>query len=160
MDGIDDFISMQNRSRLSYILFSIFYLLKDISEPVLSCLNGLDLEKRTCSHVKSIIEKVQKHACGHASLTDVNILLERIGMLNETVERYFQKSLESFDSCKATVPRHPSRKVSISSLSMNLNYIVFFDHWFLEKVRLFHAMDIKLDTLPLILLLIHPWILL
>ena len=140
-DGITNHISMVNRKFLSYVPLSRF---NDHNEglSVLSGLSGNFLYSKPWSKVKGIVDKVHKHVCGHATLTDIRILLERNDMWNAAVEEYVSQLLQRCRSCRATAPPQPSRKVSISSLSKSLNEVVCVDHFYLENFRLFHAMDL------------------
>lgn len=63
-------------------------------------------------------------------------------MWNEAVEKYVSQLVERCVSCRATSPPQPSRKVSITSLSQDLNDTVCVDHIFLDSVSIFHVMDL------------------
>lgn len=92
--------------------------------------------------VKSVIDKVHKHVCGHASHNDLKMLLERNRLWNEAIASYVRNLIEGCSACRATYFLQPNRKVSISSLSNNFNEVVCIDHLFLEDNCLLHCMDL------------------
>ena len=110
-------------------------------DSILSCLNGNVLSKKSWPEIKKIIEKVHKHICGHANLTDIRLLLQRNDIWNDHIEDYVHRLIEGCHKCQSTAPPQPPRKVSISSLSKGLNNLVCVDHFFLNGITIFHAMD-------------------
>lgn len=104
-DGVEDCISMVNRVHLSFIPLSSFGLNgNDDYEHVLSCLSGNTLVDKPWSHVKSVVDKVHKHICSHANLTDFRLHLQRNEMWNEAVANYVYQLVGQWISCRATAP--------------------------------------------------------
>ena len=83
--------------------------------------------------VKNIVDKVHKHVCGHASLSDIQILLERNNMWNSEVRKYLSRS-------KTYEPKQ-TRKVSVSSLNRYFNDLVCIDHFHLGDQRICHIIS-------------------
>lgn len=110
-------------------------------DSVLCWLSGSIHNARPWNQVKAIFDKVQSHVCGHGSLTDMSLLLQRKNLWTEPVADHVHQLIESCVSCRATAPPQPSRKVSISSLSRNFNEIVCVDHFYFDGVQLLHCMD-------------------
>ena len=54
------------------------------------------------SQVKKIIDKVHKHACGHANLSYIRILLQRNNMWSAEVEKYLNHGISSCTDCAKT----------------------------------------------------------
>lgn len=77
-DTSQDYISMKSRERLSYIPLSRFIV--DQQSSVLSCLSSGTATNRSWGEIKHIVDKVHWHGCGHASYTDIRILLDRNSM--------------------------------------------------------------------------------
>lgn len=138
-DGKPDYISMINKGRLSYISLHSFEIESE-TESLIS-FNGLSVSCRPWKEVKPIIDKVHKHICGHATFTDIKLLLQRNEIWNDAIECYVSKTLQNCTSCRATAPPQPNRKVSISSLYKSFNQELCIDHLYLDKVRVFHVMD-------------------
>lgn len=91
--------------------------------------------------VKRIIEKVHKHVFRHASLTDFRALLERNNLWNSTIANYVSRIVSECRECRSTAPPIPSRKDSISTMTMNFNEVVCVDHLILDEIHLLHCMD-------------------
>lgn len=83
---------------------------------------------------------MDKHVCGHTSLSDFKILLQRNNLWNDTVEYCIQDLVPDCKSCHAFELLEPSRKVSISSLSNELNEVVCVDHFYLDELCVVHFM--------------------
>lgn len=64
-------------------------------------------------------------------------------MWNEMIEHYIQNLVRDCKSCRASELPPPSRKVSISSLSNELNEVVCVDHFYLDELCLIHFMDMS-----------------
>lgn len=82
-----DYISITNSASLSYVQMDRFRISND-TENVLECLSDSMLEEKSWSEVKAIIDKVQKHVCGHANYTDLQLLLERNDLWKGSVASY------------------------------------------------------------------------
>lgn len=76
-DNKIDYIFMKNRNRFSYILLSTFNLLCEDFVPVFSCFDGNNPGDEPWSRAKFIVDKVHKHICGHATISDVKILVDK-----------------------------------------------------------------------------------
>lgn len=135
-----EYISMINRNRLSYIPISSFK--ESAKTNIVSKFNGITVKDIPWKEVTAIIDKVHRHVCGHANLTDIRVFLQRNKMWNNAVEKYVSDLVSRCTACRSTAPPQPSRKVSISNLSKGLNEVVCIDHLYLESVRMFHAMDL------------------
>lgn len=140
-DGITDYVSMIDHEFLSYIPLDCFTANRK-SASTMSCLSAVTTCDKPWSEVKKVIDKVHKHVCGHATLTDYKLLLERNHLWNDSVASYIARTMEECTGCRCTAPALPSRKVSISSLSKNFNEIVCVDHLYLEEVLMAHYMDL------------------
>lgn len=141
VDGNIDYISMVDHYFLSYIPLDCFIASRN-SESTLSCLSAVTTHDMPWKDVKKVIDKVHKHVCGHATLTDYKLLLERNGLWNETIASYIAKTMEECTACRCTSPPMPSRKVSISSLSKSFNEVLCVDHFNLDDVLMAHFMDL------------------
>lgn len=96
---------------------------------------------KTWKQKKNIIDKIHKHVCGHSSLTDYQILLERNNLWDDDVKQYIVSIIEKCNACRSTALPKPNRKVSISSLSKEFNENVCIDHLFLGDICVVHLMD-------------------
>ena len=139
--GEHDCITLTNSEVLSYIMLSRF-VKPNMEESVLNGLSGRMLDQKPWNEIKSIIDKVHKHVCGHANFTDFQSLLKRNELWNEAVASYVHKLVEECTACRATALPHPNRKVSISSMSKHFNEVVCVDHFYLGEIRLMHCMDL------------------
>ena len=90
--------------------------------------------------VKKIIDKVQKHVCGHASLSDIQILFERNNVWNPEIRKYLSRAVESCIHCAKTYELKRTRKVSLNSLNRSFNDRVCIDQFHLGGQRICHIM--------------------
>lgn len=134
-----DAIKLIDFEFLSYIPLHSFFACD--SNNTISCLNANALSQRPWKEIKMIIDKVHKHVCGHATLTDFKLLLERNGLWNASIQDYISSIMRSCRGCKATAPAEPPRKVSISSMSKGLNDVICVDHFCLDDMCFVHIMD-------------------
>lgn len=86
--------------------------------------------KRSWCGTKAIVEKVHKHACGHAYLRDMQILVERNDIWSDDVNAYLYQTIDLCCQCKVTEERKGMRKVSFHDLSSFFNDRVCLDHIF------------------------------
>lgn len=93
------------------------------------------------SSVKKLVDKVHKHVCVHATFSDIRTLLVRNLLWSDQVQRYLVRVVSQFASCKASATPAPNRCMSIASLSRQLNDFVCIDHFHLDGVTLFDAID-------------------
>ena len=91
--------------------------------------------------VKKIIGKVHKHVCGHATLSDVEVLLKRNNLWNDEIQIYSTRTPSSCIDCAKTYMPKQGRKVSLSSLNRSFNKLVCLDHFHLGDLRFCHIMD-------------------
>lgn len=96
---------------------------------------------KSWAEVKTVIDKVHKHVCGHANFTDMRMLLDRNNLWNDAVEKYVGNLISSCTACRSTASPQLSRKVLISSLSKQISDIVCVDHFYVHVVRLMHCVD-------------------
>lgn len=94
--------------------------------------------------LKSVADKVHKHICAHADISDVKLLLQRNNLLSPDVEKYLTFVMSRCSGCRSTAKPQGSRKVSLSSLNRDFNEVVCVDHVFLDNIRLFDVMDAKI----------------
>lgn len=92
---------------------------------------------------KELIDKVNKHVCGHSNYSDMRVLLKRNNLWNEQVEKYLPQVLESCPICDTTARPKSARKFSLSSMSREFNKIVSIHHLFLGDNTVFHIIDTK-----------------
>eukprot|EP00171_Calliarthron_tuberculosum_P000101 IDg101t1 len=98
---------------------------------------------RSWPELKSIIDKVHKHVCGHASYNDIRILLERNDLWNEDVRKYLQSSIDLCPCCKVCEKPKAARQVSLYDIDGEFNDRVCMDHMFLDDLIVLHIMDSK-----------------
>lgn len=91
--------------------------------------------------VKKVVDRVHRHVCGHATFSDMRTLLIRNRLWSNEVQHYLSQTVSECVSCKASSTPPPNRRVSLSSLNRQLNEVVCVDHFHLDGVTLFHAMD-------------------
>ena len=96
---------------------------------------------RPWREIKAIVDKVHKHVCGHASLRDMQILLERNDLWSNEVKAYLHQTVEVCHQCKMTDEPKDMRKVSLHDLSSSFNERVCLDHVFLDNYVVIHFMD-------------------
>lgn len=89
---------------------------------------------------KPIVNLVHIDVYAHATLSGMYTQLHRNGILSHDPEDYLSSVVESCRGCRATALPQVSWKVSLSTLSGQLNDVACFYHIFLYHVRLFHAM--------------------
>lgn len=137
-------VSMIDHDLHSYIPFASFMrAAPSVLTANLSLSNALQSKPQTKSwtELKHVIDKVHKHVCGHATFSDIGILLDRNDLWSDEVEHYLRSVVEECHHCKAACLPTPSRKVSLSSLSRSFNEVVCVDHFYLDNIRMFHMMD-------------------
>lgn len=96
---------------------------------------------RPLNEITRIVQRVHDHVCEHASYGDVRTLLQRNKLWNNDVQRYVASTVEKCPNCIAAAPPATTRKVSISGINRCFNDVVFVDHFWLDDICLFHAMD-------------------
>ena len=52
---------------------------------------GESTNVRPWSELKSIVDKIHKHVCGHASLSDIQVLLQLNNMWTTEIEKYLNR---------------------------------------------------------------------
>ena len=111
----------------------------------LAGLNAVNSENKTeiksWIELKRIVHRVHKHTCGHASYSDVRILLQRNNLWSQEVEHYLGDTMQKCIHCNKSASPTPARKVSLSSLTKSFNDLIFIDYFYLDDIRLFHVMD-------------------
>lgn len=91
--------------------------------------------------VKSTMDIVHKHVWGHAKFSNTQTLLEKNNMCSPDAAKYLSSQVAGYRSYQAASKQKPSRKVFLASLSRIFNDLICLDHFFLDEIRLFHAMD-------------------
>lgn len=134
--GKEEYITLIEHERLSYISLDSFRTIYK-----LVCSNANIILEKPWKDIKNLLDKVQKHVCGHANLTDIQLLLKRNNLWNSAIDKYISKTVSECTSFRSTTPRVPNRKVSISSLSKGCNDLVCIDHLLLGENKLVHCMD-------------------
>lgn len=97
--------------------------------------------KRPWHEIKALVDKVHKHVCGHASLRDMKILLERNDIWSYDVRAYLHQTISVRHQCRVTDEPKGMRKVSLHDLSSTFKNRVCVDHLFLDSHALIHFMD-------------------
>lgn len=90
---------------------------------------------------KNIINRVHKHTCGHSNYKDIKLLLQRNKIWDENCVGFLSYLLESCPHCAVVSQPSRNRTVSLRSMSSNFNDVVCVDHFFLNNMDVFHAMD-------------------
>lgn len=91
--------------------------------------------------LKHVIDKVHSHVCGHASFSDMKVLLQRNGLWSDEAMKYLARVIETCAGCSHTSDPQNARKVSIRSLNRSFNQVVCIDHLHLSDMRVCHVMD-------------------
>lgn len=84
---LNDFISLIDWDGLSYIPLKIFAHVYEM-ESVLTGSNGYFLNRKSWNVVTSIIDKFHKHTCGHSTISDIRLVLQRNELWNAAVDQY------------------------------------------------------------------------
>ena len=141
-------IPLLNFDMHSYIPSSIFLKQETESHSIfqakLFCATGTihnSTYSRPWTELKKIIDKLHKHVCGHASLSDIQILLQCNNLLSTEIEKYLNRVVTSCSDCAKTHEPKQARKVSISSINRSFNKVVCIDHFHLGNLRICHVMD-------------------
>lgn len=89
----EEAISMVDNNFISYMFFDRFFP-SATSDSVFSCLNGIFLENKSWTEIKSLVDNVHKHVCGYATFTDFKLLLQHSRLWNEAVEANLSQLME------------------------------------------------------------------
>lgn len=98
---------------------------------------------RPWNEIKTIVDRVHRHVCGHSNYGDIKTLLERNNLLNDDVCEYIQQLISNCRGCRSTLLPKPARKVSLSSLNGSFNQVICIDHMFPGDYCVAHLMDSK-----------------
>lgn len=109
---------MTDINGLSYIPLKFFEVTLQDAFILTGC-NPNMRNVKSRKEVESIVDKVHKHLCGHSIFSDIQLLYERQGIWNNSVAKHVGDIMSNRNSCKATAPPQPMRKVSISYLPKN-----------------------------------------
>ena len=140
--GTCDYLALKNFQMHSYVPRESFRPAPRSSfTSVLSALHGVSIDECSWQTIKKTVDKVHKHVCGHAPYSDIKLLLVRNSFWNEHVQRYLTDVIENCTACRKTALPKGTRKVSLSSMSRSFNQVVCVDHFYLNGLCLFHAMD-------------------
>lgn len=105
-----------------------------------------DLVERPWRELTQIFEKEHRHVCGHASYTDIKLLLQLNNLWNESVNKYLSTTFEECASFNVTACLQPARKVSLGSMYRSFNEVVYVDHLFLMSFVLYTPWMLPLVT--------------
>lgn len=84
---------------------------------------------------------MHQHVCGHATLQDMQIILECNGLWTENVKSYLHHSVDRCYLCRKTQEPKDMRKVSLHDFSSLFNERVCIDHLFLDNYVVLHFID-------------------
>lgn len=131
----------------SYLPFDCFKGIASQDSPRLSCLCAASfaVEVSTLDNwakLGRVIDRVHKHTCGHASYSDMQTSPTRNGLWNDQLQSYLPSLVRNCSNCKPFSAPPLNRRVSVSSPDRSFNNVICVDHSFLERVTLFHIMDI------------------
>ena len=140
--GIQMTISLVDHDLHCYLPLSAFGIASHSAQAYCAVVSfAAKASDRPWSEIKAIVDKVHKHVCGHASLRDMQILLERNDMWSTEVKAYLHQTVEVCHQCKVTDEPKDMRKVSLRDLSSSFNDRVCLDHVFLDDYVVLHFMD-------------------
>lgn len=140
-NSMDNLVSIVNSGRCGCILLTSFGMTNDNSRSVLKCVHGSTLTQKSWKEVKIIIDRVHKHVCIHATLTNFDTLFEQNDLQNDGVAKI---SSMSWIATRHVVQHSqfgpvakclfcPCLKMSMKSLAV--------DHFHSDFIRLSHVMD-------------------
>lgn len=145
LNGARDTLSIIDEGLHSYVELSRFpRFCNSLQTVALASSCGLlqdSTVERPWNETRRVINKVHKHTSGHASYSDMRTLLMRNKFWSESAQQYLAEIIERCEHCVASSTPPPSRKVALGSLNRSLNDLVLVNHFFLDDVKLFHAMD-------------------
>lgn len=145
---IVNYISLITTSFLSYIPFTKCVMrTKTSNRSTLSCVRANTSLRKAWSKLKRVIDEFREHIRGQANITDNRLLLRQIEKWCEAPEKYVAGTISKCTLFRAAAPPQPSRNVSYSSLSKDVNDIVCVYPSYLESLRHFHEMDWALPSL-------------
>ena len=104
-------------------------------DAMLFCATGVIKEAKFVlpwPELKKTSDEVHKHVCGHASVSEIKILLKR--------NNNWTGASSCWDCTKNYEPQK-ARKVSLSSVSRSFNETICIDHFHLGNLRILHIMD-------------------
>ena len=147
-DGTFDTLNLTEHDMHSYLRKERFYHVdyNSLNDPKITalCANPVSQTRElSWPETKDIIDKVHRHVCGHFNFRDIRILLERNGLWRDDCYKYLSHVLESCLSCHETKLPQKAGTVSLNNISREFNQLVFVDHFFLDDLDVFYAMDAK-----------------
>ncbi len=96
---------------------------------------------RAWSDVKKVVDNVHKHVCGHATLSDMQKLLERNNLWNREVGTYLKRIVNSCSNCARFHVSKKARKESLSTVNRSFNEFACIDYFHLGNMRICLIMD-------------------
>lgn len=81
--------------------------------------------------------------CVHAASSNIHTLLERNDIGNDDVYDYSVSITIKSTPCNDTSKIVESRKISFSSISVSFNGIFCINHFYMDRMNLFHVIDIS-----------------
>ena len=140
--GVQMTISLVDRDLHCYLPLSALGIASDNAQAYCAVfLFAAKASYRPWCEIKAIFDKVHKHVCGHASLRDMQILLERNDLWSNEVKAYLHQTVEVCHQCKMTDEPKAMRKVSLRDISTSFNDRVCLDHVFLDNYVVLHFMN-------------------
>lgn len=88
-----------------------------------------------------MIDRVQRHYCGPVSYADVCTLLQRSDMWSDDAQRYLSRVVENYNHCVAASVSSSFRKCALRILNRSFKNVLMVDHFYVDRVRIFHAID-------------------
>lgn len=154
-NGVQDYITLHDNDTHSFVLLDRFTKLSSLGSPksphavflvgssvsMSSSMTNDCTVSRPLSELNRIVQRVHDHVCGHASFGDMRTLLQRNKLWNADVQRLLSVLVEKCKHCIASSPPKSNRKFSISGINRGFNDVVCVDHFHLDDLRIFHAMD-------------------
>lgn len=117
----------------------------------------ISLTYENWSHIRRIIDKVHKHVCRHSTYSDMIILLQRTKLWNKQAQNYLSSVVSHCPDFKASSTPPPNGRVSLASLNRDFNDSICMDYMFLDKVTVFHMMDVATHFLLVLSWTVHRW---
>ena len=140
--GVQMTISLIDHDLHCYLPLSAFGLVSNNAQAYCAVFSfAAKASNRPLGEIKAIVDKVHKHVCGHASLRNMQILLERNDLWSNEVKTFLHQTVEVCHQCKMTDEPRDMRKVSLHDLNSSFNDRVCLDHVFLDNYVALHFMD-------------------
>lgn len=134
--SVDRYISIETKN--SQISPSPFVLAAN--KVINAAAASVSSAKNNWPFLRRVIDDEHKIVCGHATFSDMRILLKRNKIWNPFCQKYLSDIVLNCH-CKASSTPPPSRCVSLSSQNREFNEVDCLDHLLLDTVSILHCMD-------------------